>query len=163
MIDYILSKVNNEFNEKELEAEILNLINNEIYLRIVNDEVLTTKYFYEVENFIVDTVITNSKICKSNILSERDLELYMDDCEIKQGFKYDSKQRDILRHINERSNLNILNGYAGTGKTTTAKGVLDLYSKFTAYADHIRTASRLTSGHSAEVDSYTLPIYIRTI
>ena len=32
-----------------------------------------------------------------------------------------------------------------------------------AYADHIRTASRLTSGHSAEVDSYTLPIYIRTI
>ena len=131
MIDYILSKVNNEFNEKELEAEILNLINNEIYLRIVNDEVLTTKYFYEVENFIVDTVITNSKICKSNILSERDLELYMDDCEIKQGFKYDSKQRDILRHINERSNLNILNGYAGTGKTTTAKGVLDLYSKFT--------------------------------
>ena len=33
----------------------------------------------------------------------------------------------------------------------------------TAYADHIRTASRLTSGHSAEVDSYTLPIYIRTI
>ncbi len=34
---------------------------------------------------------------------------------------------------------------------------------YTAYADHIRTASRLTSGHSAEVDSYTLPIYIRTI
>ena len=52
-------------------------------------------------------------------MSERDLELYMDDCEIKQGFKYDSKQRDILRHINKRSNLNILNGYAGTGKTTT--------------------------------------------
>ena len=37
------------------------------------------------------------------------------------------------------------------------------YYGFTAYADHIRTASRLTSGHSAEVDSYTLPIYIRTI
>ena len=37
-----------------------------------------------------------------------------------------------------------------------------LHSK-DAYADHIRTASRLTSGHSAEVDSYTLPIYIRTI
>ena len=35
--------------------------------------------------------------------------------------------------------------------------------KIGAYADHIRTASRLTSGHSAEVDSYTLPIYIRTI
>ena len=35
--------------------------------------------------------------------------------------------------------------------------------KENAYADHIRTASRLTSGHSAEVDSYTLPIYIRTI
>ena len=38
-----------------------------------------------------------------------------------------------------------------------------LLSSRAAYADHIRTASRLTSGHSAEVDSYTLPIYIRTI
>jgi hypothetical protein len=46
------------------------------------------------------------------------------------------------------------------------KQVKDIHhrlSAFGAYADHIRTASRLTSGHSAEVDSYTLPIYIRTI
>ena len=41
--------------------------------------------------------------------------------------------------------------------------VWDVDSLNIAYADHIRTASRLTSGHSAEVDSYTLPIYIRTI
>lgn len=131
LIDYILSKTNAEVLLNEIENEILNLINNEIYLRIVNDEVLTTKYFYEVENFILDTVIINSKISKKDILSEIALESYMNECENKQGFKYDSKQRDILKHINKRNNINFLNGYAGTGKTTTAKGVLDLYSKFT--------------------------------
>ena len=48
--------------------------------------------------------------------------------------------------------------YLGVGLSTIWR-----WTKQGAYADHIRTASRLTSGHSAEVDSYTLPIYIRTI
>ena len=48
-------------------------------------------------------------------------------------------------------------------KPNSSKVMPDYIYVHNAYADHIRTASRLTSGHSAEVDSYTLPIYIRTI
>lgn len=131
LINYILSKVNNEVDAESIEIEISNLVNNDIYLKNINDEVLTTKYFFEVESYILEIVMMNSKIHKNKILDDKELELYLNDCEVNQGFIYDKKQRDILKNINKRHNINFLNGYAGTGKTTTAKGVLDLYAKFT--------------------------------
>ena len=62
------------------------------------------------------------------------------------------------KHYFNQSKYALLNYLRTQNKT----GSIKLYENG-AYADHIRTASRLTSGHSAEVDSYTLPIYIRTI
>ena len=63
---------------------------------------------------------------KGEILNSIDLEEYIDSCEREQGFRYAEKQRDILIKVNKRNNIDVLNGYAGTGKTTTIKGILDL-------------------------------------
>lgn len=62
--------------------------------------------------------------------------------------------------ILQKKQLAIVNPNTSHSCNNNTKSANKLYI---AYADHIRTASRLTSGHSAEVDSYTLPIYIRTI
>ena len=129
--DYIRSKTNADIEEVSIANEINVLIDDGIYLKNINENFLTTKYYYEVENYILETVLFNSEIEKGVILNQEELEEYMNECEIKQGFQYDTKQRDILIYINKRKNINFLNGYAGTGKTTTAKGVLDLYSKYT--------------------------------
>ena len=136
--DYIRSKTNADIEEVSIANEINVLIDDGIYLKNINENFLTTKYYYEVENYILETVLFNSEIEKGVILNQEELEEYMNECEIKQGFQYDTKQRDILIYINKRKNINFLNGYAGTGKTTTAKGVLDLYSK---YADKIICAA----------------------
>ena len=73
--------------------------------------------------------------------------------EINQAMKIDSYLLEKDSIINPDENYIISRDKQGN--------VVSYYKD--AYADHIRTASRLTSGHSAEVDSYTLPIYIRTI
>ncbi len=69
----------------------------------------------------------------------------------------DFVQVNVISH--SKNNL----GYCFEHNVDRQKNGEDLEHLLNAYADHIRTASRLTSGHSAEVDSYTLPIYIRTI
>ncbi len=129
LVLYIRAKTNNEIDEVFINESIKYLIENNIYIKEVNSEILTNEYFYEIERYIYDTIVNNIKIEKGQILKESELEYYMNENEVAQGFKYAVKQRDILRQINKRRNISFLNGYAGTGKTTTAKGILDLYSK----------------------------------
>ena len=126
LVLYIRAKTNNEIDEVFINESIKYLIENNIYIKEVNSEILTNEYFYEIERYIYDTIVNNIKIEKGQILKESELEYYMNENEVAQGFKYAVKQRDILRQINKRRNISFLNGYAGTGKTTTAKGILDL-------------------------------------
>ena len=94
--DYIRSKTNADIEEVSIANEINVLIDDGIYLKNINENFLTTKYYYEVENYILETVLFNSEIEKGVILNQEELEEYMNECEIKQGFQYDTKQRDIL-------------------------------------------------------------------
>nr|WP_172127373.1 IS1634 family transposase [Arcobacter acticola] len=105
------------------------------------------------EKYNIDNVVyvADSGMFNKNNLQELDqLE------EHKFNYIVGARIKNISKSIKEQI-LN-MNDYLQLNEDIKVKNItLD------AYADHIRTASRLTSGHSAEVDSYTLPIYIRTI
>ena len=103
--DYIRSKTNADIEEVSIANEINILIHDGIYLKNINENFLTTKYYYEVENYILETVLFNSEIEKGVILNQEELEEYMNECEIKQGFQYDTKQRDILIYITQLSHI----------------------------------------------------------
>ena len=103
--DYIRSKTNADIEEVSIANEINVLIDDGIYLKNINENFLTTKYYYEVENYILETVLFNSEIEKGVILNQEELEEYMNECEIKQGFQYDTKQRDILIYITQLSHI----------------------------------------------------------
>ena len=103
--DYIRSKTNADIEEGSIANEINVLIDDGIYLKNINENFLTTKYYYEVENYILETVLFNSEIEKGVILNQEELEEYMNECEIKQGFQYDTKQRDILIYITQLSHI----------------------------------------------------------
>ena len=53
------------------------MIDDGIYLKNINENFLTTKYYYEVENYILETVLFNSEIEKGVILNQEELEEYM--------------------------------------------------------------------------------------
>lgn len=129
LIEFIQANTNNEVDEVFIGNVIKNLISKDIYIKKVNESILTTHYYYEVEFYIYKTIKENMGHSKGEILNSIDLEEYIDSCEREQGFKYAEKQRDILIKVNKRNNIDVLNGYAGTGKTTTIKGILDLYTK----------------------------------
>lgn len=77
---------------------------------------------YEAEKFLLDTLKKRSKNNDGVILS--DLEPFLKEHELHLG----NQQREALELINSGIKVLLLVGYAGTGKSTTAKALLELLS-----------------------------------
>lgn len=75
---------------------------------------------YEAEKFLLDTLHKRSKSNDGVILS--DLESFLKEHALSLG----EQQRQALELINSGIKVLLLVGYAGTGKSTTAKALLDL-------------------------------------
>lgn len=75
---------------------------------------------YEAEKFLYDSIQKRSKCHDTPLLS--DLESFLNEHDLILG----EQQREALERINQGVKVLLLVGYAGTGKSTTAKALLDL-------------------------------------
>jgi exodeoxyribonuclease V alpha subunit len=75
---------------------------------------------YEAEKFLVDNFKKRSK--KKDGPLTKDLKLFLEEHSLTLG----EQQQEALKLINKGKKLLLLVGYAGTGKSTTAKALLDL-------------------------------------
>ncbi|HEX5710162.1 MAG TPA: AAA family ATPase [Sulfuricurvum sp.] len=111
---------------------LLNLGNNGVYEEALLDRInegsivvlssgkLALDRIYEAEKFLVDDFKKRSKSRDTKFTD--DLTTFLNEHALDLG----EQQRSALERINEGCKLLLLVGYAGTGKSTTAKALLDL-------------------------------------
>lgn len=83
---------------------------------------LALERIYEAEQFLLKEFKKRS-LLKNTVISS-DLDLFLKERSLSLG----AQQREALEQINNGTKLLLLVGYAGTGKSTTAKALLDLLS-----------------------------------
>lgn len=100
-------------------------------LKLIQGKYITTQNEWELEmnvKNIIEYIIKNQNIYKLPI---EDIEREIDEQEEIIGFKLNEGQRKAVKEIiMSDSALNMLNGYAGTGKTSVTKVILNIYSKY---------------------------------
>ena len=75
---------------------------------------------YDAEKFLYDTFVSRAKRDSGGFV--KDLDKFLADSELKLG----EQQKEAVSKINAGVSLLFLVGYAGTGKSTTSKTILDL-------------------------------------
>ena len=114
-LDGLLSLGNNAVYEEALFDRI-----NEGSIVILSSGKLALDRIYEAEKFLVDDFKKRSKNHDTKFTD--DLTTFLSEHSLDLG----DQQRSALERINEGCKLLLLVGYAGTGKSTTAKALLDL-------------------------------------
>ncbi len=95
-----------------------------------SNKVAIKGYEYK-ENFILSEFINRLNLKTPYILSEEEAENYIAKQENRFGFRFSKEQRDAIKTITTTGiNTFILCGYAGTGKSTISKVILDFFSTF---------------------------------
>lgn len=90
--------------------------------RINKDNLITSVKFFKYESDIVK--VAANKFNHGRIVE--DIEAWIEKYEKKHGITLGDEQKQAIITVNERPSIMALVGYAGTGKTTTSKAMLDL-------------------------------------
>lgn len=121
-------------NEKfELSYEVYNAFVKELIgfdtLRYVDafEKILTLTSYYNMEKYLYDT-FKHYKNVHHGCLYQNVDEIIAEQ-EKRAGYKLDQKQKDAVILVNSQYRIVYLEGYAGTGKSTSSKMSLDLYAK----------------------------------
>jgi exodeoxyribonuclease V alpha subunit len=100
-------------------------------LKIIEDKYITTFAEWQLENnvkFIIEELMKNQNV---EMLPIEDIDKEIDEQEEVIGFKLNEGQRKAVKDIILSDNcLNVLTGYAGTGKTSVTKVILNIYTKY---------------------------------
>lgn len=145
-----INNMKNEITNNVPECqELLNdLLNHNIFLYIENDKI-GLKEYRETEERIFKLLIDKQNIKNAKVVidDEKKVMECIYNVEEEQGFKYTSEQINvILKSLN--SNLTIISGKAGVGKTSVTKGILKVYQEFNysiaACALSAKAAQRIT-------------------
>ncbi len=84
-----------------------------------------------MEDWLKDFFVTRSEECERPVISTDTVKKFLDQYEKSSGIELAREQREIvLRVATEPKMVFALAGYAGTGKTTVCRVVLDLFSKY---------------------------------
>ncbi|PHA02972.1 hypothetical protein COE51_01125 [Bacillus pseudomycoides] len=122
--------------------ELQNTKQTDIYIND-NQIALYKNYYYENE---IKRKLNRLQQSESP-LKVSDIELKIKEIEDINGFTYTEEQRNAIRSVAE-NNVFILNGKAGTGKTTALKGILHALSQYThACCALSGKASKIMSSH----------------
>jgi exodeoxyribonuclease V alpha subunit len=143
-----LDEILNFYNENALyEQVLLDLVNDETVMMMQHHR-LSPRRLYEAETLLFKEFLRRAKIKEKCIVE--DLEAFLTD-DIKLG----QQQKEAVELINSGIHLLFLVGYAGTGKSTTAKTILDLLAqKYSASAIMTTALSGIASQRIGERTGY---------
>lgn len=120
---------------KELSLEATKDINNEIntliskkIIHAIDEAFVTSEKYFLMEKYINDVLRAKAKVSKGSIKNSREIEAFIEEEEAQIGFSYSDQQKDGIRLANKNFSIFSINGYAGSGKTTTALSILNLFS-----------------------------------
>jgi exodeoxyribonuclease V alpha subunit len=118
-----LDEVLEFYNENELYESVLLERLNEHSIREFPSHLLAPERLYEAESFLYENFKKRAKNNQGVI--SKDLDAFLKNFEFILG----EQQREALELINSGVTLLSLVGYAGTGKSTTAKSILNLLNR----------------------------------
>ena len=101
------------------EAALIERVAEQSIVIMKNDRVSPAR-LYDAEKFLYDTFTTRAKLDNGGFV--KDLDEFLTKSDLKLG----EQQKEALAKINAGASLLFLVGYAGTGKSTTSKTILEL-------------------------------------
>ncbi len=101
------------------EAALLERVAEQSIVIMKNDRVSPSR-LYEAEKFLYDTFISRAKIESGGFV--KDLDAFLAESKLQLG----KQQKEAVAKINTGASILFLVGYAGTGKSTTSKTILNL-------------------------------------
>ncbi len=118
-----LDEVLEFYNENELYEKVLLERLNEHSIKEFPSHLLAPDRLYEAELFLYESFLKRAK--ENHGVISKDLDAFLKDFEFVLG----EQQREALELINSGVAMLSLVGYAGTGKSTTAKSILNLLNR----------------------------------
>ena len=109
-------------NKEALYESILVMKVAEEEIKLLANERLSPRRLYEAESFLYEEFTRRAKV-KGEVIA-KNLEAFLEESSLKLG----KEQRRAVETINEGAKILFLVGYAGTGKSTTSKTILELLS-----------------------------------
>ncbi len=154
MIEYVISLL--DVTSEAVEENIINLkAKEEIVVEKRDDnEWIYLENFYNVEKEIATRIVGLDR--SKNIKKIEHIEKALKDIEKKSNIELSDKQREAVLSIND-SNVTIITGGPGTGKTTIIKTIIDLYEerkkKVVLSAPTGRAAKKMTEATGKEAST----------
>ena len=154
LIEYVISLL--DVTTEAVEDNIINLkTKDEIVIeKRDNFEWIYLENFYNVEKEIATRIIRLDK--NKNLKKIEHIENALKDIEKKSSIKLSEKQREAVLSIND-SNVTIITGGPGTGKTTIIKTIIDLFEerkkKVVLTAPTGRAAKKMTEATGKEAST----------
>ncbi|MEA2110947.1 MAG: AAA family ATPase [Campylobacterota bacterium] len=148
LLFFKLDEILNFHNENSLyEQVLLDLVNDETVMMMQHHR-LSPRRLYEAESLLFTEFKRRAKIKEQTIVEN--LDEFMTD-----GLKLGAQQKEAVALINSGIHLLFLVGYAGTGKSTTAKTILDLLAqKYNASSIMTTALSGIASQRIGERTGY---------
>ncbi len=154
LIEYVISLL--DVTTEAVEENIINLkAKEEIVIEKRDDfEWIYLENFYSVEKEIATRIIRLDK--SKNVKKIEHIENALKDIEKKSSIELSDKQREAVLSIND-SNVTIITGGPGTGKTTIIKTIIDLFEerkkKVVLTAPTGRAAKKMTEATGKEAST----------
>ena len=154
LIEYVISLL--DVTTEAVEDNIINLkAKDEIYVETRDSsEWIYLKNFYNVEKEIATRIIRLDK--SKNVKKIEHIENALKGVEKKSNIELSEKQREAVLSIND-SNVTIITGGPGTGKTTIIKTIIDLFEerkkKVVLTAPTGRAAKKMTEATGREAST----------
>ncbi len=154
LIEYVISLL--DVTTESVEENIINLkAKEEIVVEKRDDfEWIYLENFYSVEKEIATRIIRLDK--SKNVKKIEHIENALKDIEKKSSIELSDKQREAVLSIND-SNVTIITGGPGTGKTTIIKTIIDLFEerkkKVILTAPTGRAAKKMTEATGKEAST----------
>ncbi|MEA2091761.1 MAG: AAA family ATPase, partial [Campylobacterota bacterium] len=101
------------------EAALIERVSEQSIVIMKNDRVSPAR-LYDAEKFLYDTITTRAKKDSGGFVKN------LDEFLAKNELQLGEQQKEAVAKINEGASILFLVGYAGTGKSTTSKTILDL-------------------------------------
>ena len=116
---------------------------------VIHNDKVGLKYIYDTEMEIAKTL---DELNSANGIKADEIEEGISAAEKAQGFRYTDEQKDAIRKCCD-TNVIMITGQAGTGKSTILRGLVNIYKKYNiaCCAFSAKAAQRIieTTGHSA--------------